>query len=252
MSAKNNMFHILRQEDKIKRKSKKLKEDQIKKENEKKNASNFSFDISKYSSWADMVDEYDEFFYEVDKLQNQDKNSAEGKNGNGKKKKGKKKKKKVQDSSEDDDENEDDEEDEEHRENEEKSNKMNNDRINANSSSKINSNNKSSKSNNNNKSINANSASKQKQAEKKKKKSKKEREKNTFESILLEFTKNDTPNFSDSVNNIHCVNDVDAEGKNIVAQVGAHCKENIYQNHLNSTGENNPHDVENQDKLKSC
>lgn len=51
MNARNNIFQILRQEDKIKRKSKQLKESQQKKENEKKDASSFSFDVSAAGSW---------------------------------------------------------------------------------------------------------------------------------------------------------------------------------------------------------
>ncbi|ETW48996.1 hypothetical protein PFMALIP_02953 [Plasmodium falciparum MaliPS096_E11] len=47
MNHKNNIYDILRQEDKIKRKTKQLKEDQKKKENEKKDFSTFSFDVRK-------------------------------------------------------------------------------------------------------------------------------------------------------------------------------------------------------------
>ncbi|KJP84868.1 hypothetical protein AK88_05494, partial [Plasmodium fragile] len=113
MNARNNIFQILRQEDKIKRKSKQLKESQQKKENEKKesekkDASSFSFDISKYSSWADMVDEYDEFFYEVEKLNDQEKNET---NNNKEKKKKKTKKKKKKEDEYSDDSSEEDKED---------------------------------------------------------------------------------------------------------------------------------------------
>ncbi|EAA15589.1 hypothetical protein [Plasmodium yoelii yoelii] len=50
MNSRSNMFQILRHEDKIKKKSKQIKEDQEKKEkgkeNEKKEVANFSFDVS--------------------------------------------------------------------------------------------------------------------------------------------------------------------------------------------------------------
>ncbi|KMZ87666.1 hypothetical protein PVBG_03767 [Plasmodium vivax Brazil I] len=174
MNARNNIFQILRQEDKIKRKSKQLKESQQKKENEKKDASSFSFDISKYSSWADMVDEYDEFFYEVEKLNDQEKNGA---NDNKEKKKKKTKKKKKEDEYSDDSSEED---------------KQDADQpVQAHIVEKETKNNKAASTPNVTKKQNGsangiNSLAKQKQLERKKK-CKKEREKNKLENILLEF-----------------------------------------------------------------
>ncbi|SBT76091.1 conserved Plasmodium protein, unknown function [Plasmodium ovale] len=191
MNAKNNMFLILRQEDKIKKQAKKIKEDQQKKENEKKDVNSFSFDVSKYASWADMMDEYDEFFYDVDKLKGQEKSPMDT-NIEKKKKKGKKKKKKVQEDSDYSSDEEEDDDEEEQQQTEQQIGESSEKGV-VKRSASHNKNAGIGPNGSVNKKKSSGNTNKQKNAEKKKK-SKKEKEKNNFENILLEFTKEDKVN----------------------------------------------------------